>query len=274
LTSFPIRFLAKAYVAVFGRKMFYRWNSMLLLLAARGICVSDPMADTIGPSENTFLRRWTTISPLTVFDVGANVGVYSGFLKQVCPHAQIWAFEPHPQTFKRLSVEAATHGFVAIQAGLSDKPGGGRLYDYASGSGSPHASLYREVIEGVHHSDAIAFEVDITTIDDLLSSGPPQALNLLKVDAEGHELSILKGASKSIAEGKIDVIQFEFNEMNVVSRAFLHDFYEALPGYSFYRMVVDGLAPLGKYRARTHEMFFSHNITAIRDDVAYASKLL
>ncbi|HEY8815306.1 MAG TPA: FkbM family methyltransferase [Candidatus Dormibacteraeota bacterium] len=274
MSSFPIGFLAKAYVAVFGRKMFYSWNSMLLLLAARGICVTDPMADAIGPSENTFLRRWQAISPLTVFDIGANVGVYSGFLKQLCPQAQIWAFEPHPETFKRLSVEAAKSGFVAIPAGLSDKKGGGRLYDYASGPGSPHASLYREVIEGIHHSDAIAFEVDITTIDDLLSSGPPVTLNLLKVDAEGHELAILKGASKSIAEGKIDVIQFEFNEMNVVSRVFLRDFYDALPRFSFYRMVIDGLAPLGKYRARTHELFFSHNIVAIRDNVAYASKLL
>ena len=49
------------------------------------------------------------------------------------------AFGTAPETFKRLSVEAATNGFVAIQAGLSDKAGGGRLYDYASGSGSPHA---------------------------------------------------------------------------------------------------------------------------------------
>jgi FkbM family methyltransferase len=269
-----MRFLARAYVAIFGRKMFYRWNSTLLLLAARGMCVTDAMVQAIGPAENTFLRRWATISPLTVFDVGASVGGYSGFLKQLCPKAQIWAFEPHPETFKRLSVEAATNGFVAIQAGLGDKSGGGRLYDYASGSGSPHASLYREVIEGIHHSDAIAVEVDITTIDELLSSGSPGTLNLLKVDAEGHELAILKGASKSIAERKIDVIQFEFNEMNVVSRVFLHDFYEALPGYSFYRMVVDGLAPLGNYRARTHELFFSHNIVAIRDGVAYASKLM
>lgn len=62
--------------------------------------------------------------------------------------------------------------------------------------------------------------------------------------------------------------------MNVVSRVFLHDFYEALPRYSYCRMVVDGLAPLGSYRARTDELFFSHNLVAIRDDVAYASKLL
>jgi hypothetical protein len=39
-------------------------------------------------------------------------------------------------------------------------------------------------------------------------------------------------------------------------------------------MVVDGLAPLGTYRARTHELFFGHNIVAIRDGLSYAADLL
>jgi hypothetical protein len=61
--------------------------------------------------------------------------------------------------------------------------------------------------------------------------------------------------------------------MNVVNRVFLRDFYDELGGYSLYRMVVDGLAPLGPYRARTHELFFGHNILAIRDGLSYADAL-
>jgi hypothetical protein len=62
--------------------------------------------------------------------------------------------------------------------------------------------------------------------------------------------------------------------MNVINRVFLRDFYQVLEGFSFYRMVVDGLAPLGTYRARTHELFFGHNIVAIRDGLSYAADLL
>jgi hypothetical protein len=83
----------------------------------------------------------------------------------------------------------------------------------------------------------------------------------------------LRGAQHAIASGSIDLIQFEFNEMNVMSRVFFKDFYDVLPGYSFYRMVVDGLAPMGGYVARTHEVFVLHNIIAVRDGFAAGASL-
>jgi FkbM family methyltransferase len=261
-------------MSLFGRKAFYRWNEFLLTVAARGLCVSDPMLNAIGPPEQTFLRRFARLPNPSVFDVGANVGQYSNQLKRLCPGARIWAFEPHPDSFKFLASEAAKFGYTAINLGLSDKPGHRTLYDYASASGSPHASLDREVIETVHHSDSIGIDVKVTTIDEHLASSGTDRLDLLKIDAEGHELAILRGASDAIASKRIDVIQFEFNEMNVINRVFLRDFYQVLEGFSFYRMVVDGLAPLGTYRARTHELFFGHNIVAIRDGLSYAADLL
>jgi len=99
-------------------------------------------------------------------------------------------------------------------------------------------------------------------------------LQLLKVDAEGHELAILRGAQRAIRSGVVDIVQFEFNEMNVTSRVFFKDFYEVLPGFSFHHMVVDGLAPMGTYRPRTHELFILQNVVAIRDGLDYGAKLL
>ncbi len=272
--ALPIRFLARLYLSVFGRKVFYGWNQLLLTVAARGMCVSDPMLKTIGPGEKTFLNHFSTISNPTVFDVGANIGAYSAELKRLCPSAQIWAFEPHPSTFARLSSQALHLGFHAANIGLSNQSGVMTLFDYAEGSGSPHASLHRAVIEGLHHSETSALEVRVETVDSVLSREGVEHLNLLKIDAEGHEYAILKGASKSIAAGHIDVIQFEFNEMNVISRVFLRDFYELLSDFTLYRMVVDGLAPLGTYHARTHELFFLHNIVAIRKGAATWKELV
>jgi hypothetical protein len=130
------------------------------------------------------------------------------------------------------------------------------------------------VIEDIHHSEAGAISVELTTVDDFMSSEKIERLNLVKVDAEGHELAILKGAANAITAGKIDLVQFEFNEMNVVSRTFFKDFYAALPRFSFYRMLVDGLAPVGDYRARTHELFFLHNVIAIRDGLDYRAAVV
>jgi len=260
--------LASLYLGIFGRKFFYRWNRFLLLVAARGICVSDPMLKTLGPGEESFLRRFARLASPTVFDVGANVGQYSARLMELCPTARIWAFEPHPGTFKRLAeVAQRSKGVTAVNAGLGDLAGTADLFDYASlvdGAGSAHASLNRRVIEDLHQSTATSVVVDIRTIDEVISTEKVEQVNLLKIDAEGHELSVLKGAASAISSRMIDVVQFEFNEMNVISHVFLKDFYDALPGYAFYRMVVDGLAPLGRYQARTHELFFLHNVVAIR----------
>jgi FkbM family methyltransferase len=269
-----VRVFAGLYQALFARKAFYRLNQLLLTAAIRGMCVTEPM---LGPGEQTFLRRVARIGHPTVFDVGAHVGAYSACLMRLCASARIWAFEPHPGSFERLFDVAGRSGFVAINAGLSDRRGKEMLYDYegaADGVGSPHASLHREVIEDTHGSDAIGIEVDVTTVDDVLTSSNIDHLSLLKVDAEGHELTILKGARRALLEGRIDLVQFEFNEMNVVSRVFFKDFYEALPGFTFYRMVIDGLAPVGDYRPRTHEIFSLHNIVAIRDGCEYGSKVV
>jgi len=232
------------------------------------------MLATIGPGERHFLSRIAKMPSPVVFDVGANVCSYATELKRLCPTARIWAFEPHPVTFEQLASQAARYEITALNVGLSDHSRKARLFDYAAGSGSPHASLHKRVIEVLHASESTELDIELTTIDAVLSSGEPRHVDLLKIDAEGHELAVIKGASKAIADGAIDLIQFEFNEMNVISRVFLRDFYDALPSYEFYRMVVDGLAPLGTYRARTHELFFLHNIVAIRKGVTDAQALL
>jgi hypothetical protein len=158
--------------------------------------------------------------------------------------------------------------------GLSDQSGAMTLFDYADGNGSPHASTHRGVIEKLHNSEATELVVRAETVDSVLASEGIGHLTLLKIDAEGHEYAILRGASRALATGSIDVVQFEFNEMNVISRIFVRDFYEVLDGYALYRMVVDGLAPLGEYRARTHELFFLHNLVAIRNGLAGAATLV
>jgi FkbM family methyltransferase len=272
-----MRVLANFYVWVFGRKAFFRMNQRLLNLAVRGMGVGNPTVDVINPSEERLLQRLAAGRDLIVFDVGAHVGEYASRLRQLSPSARIWSFEPHPGSFQELKEVATRAGFEAVNLGLSDRAGKVPLYDHAaatSGVGSAHATLHAQVIEGIHHGSAGGFEVEVSTVDDFMKANGITHLSLLKVDAEGHELAILRGAQHAIAAEAVDVIQFEFNEMNVMSRVFFKDFYDVLPGFSFYRMVVDGLAPLGAYAARTHEIFILQNVIAIRDKFAGGASLI
>src|SRR5262249_34462259 len=53
-------------------------------------------------------------------------------------------------------------------------------------------------------------------------------IDLLKIDTEGSELLVLKGFEAMIASGGIDVVQFEYSRIDILSRLFLKDFYEFL----------------------------------------------
>ena len=92
-------------------------------------------------------------------------------------------------------------------------------------------------------------------------------ISLLKIDTEGTEYDVLMGGKETLKQGKIDIIQFEFNEMNVYSRTFMKDFVEILPKYEFFRLMPYGLYPMGEYRPSTWEIFAFQNIAAIRKDI-------
>ena len=52
------------------------------------------------------------------------------------------------------------------------------------------------------------------------------SIDFLKIDTEGHEFHVLKGFEQSLDAGLINVIQFEYGKVNVLSRALLYDYYQ------------------------------------------------
>ena len=263
------------YRRVFARRVFYRLNLLVHGLSLRGIGILN-YQDSQASGEASFLKRLARHSPpMVVLDVGANVGEFSCLVKCVSPAALVYAFEPHPQTFLKLQAAAAAHGFKAMHLALDQSAGRVTLYDYAGcPSGSEHASLSREVIETCHGGEAIGREVEATTVDRFVDEKCLSMVHLLKVDTEGNELAVLKGAVVSIRRGILPVVQFEFNEMNIATRVWFRDFWDLLPDYAFYRMLPDALVPLGEYNPVVYEVFAYQNIVAIRKDCPYYERLL
>jgi hypothetical protein len=86
---------------------------------------------------------------------------------------------------------------------------------------------------------------------------------LLKIDTEGNELDVLRGAINSINQKKIKAIHFEFNEMNVISRVFFRDIYLMLKDYKLYRLLPYGMTEINVYSPLFCEIFAYQNIVAI-----------
>jgi hypothetical protein len=105
-------------------------------------------------------------------------------------------------------------------------------------------------------------KVRVVSLDEFVSQYPIDKIVLLKIDTEGHEFEVLKGAKKLLKSGKIEMIQLEFNEMNVISRVFFKDIWDLMPNYDFYRMLPDGLVRIESYSPIFCEIFAYQNIIA------------
>jgi FkbM family methyltransferase len=218
--------------------------------------------------ERRFLTRFLEHDPTAiVLDVGANAGQYSELVRGLAPAAVVHAFEPHPVSFAELARLASRIGVTAHPVALGETDGEIDIYDYADDAGSQHASVHREVIEDVHKRPSASWKAHCKTLDTVAAELALTRIGLLKIDTEGHELPVLKGARGLIEANAIDVIQFEFNEMNVISRVFMKDFFTLLPNYRIYRLLPDGVIALQVYDPVFMEVFAFQNIVCIRRDL-------
>lgn len=252
------------YSKIFSRKRLYKFHKLLYFMSLRGLGILNYQTFRIS-GEEFFLRNYISSDRIkVVFDVGANVGGYVKRLRKHNSLAKIYCFEPHPETYKSLTKNMEIDNIELYNFGLGKSTDTLKIFDYKNSDGSSHASLYKEVISEIHKSETVEHEVDIRTIDDFIREKNIQKIGLLKIDTEGNELNVLLGANEALVKSKIDIIHFEFNEMNVISKTYFKDFYDLLKDYDLYRLLQDGLVPLACYSPVFCEIFAFQNIVAIR----------
>lgn len=261
--------LKKVYVFLFARKAFFPLNRLLYKLSVHGMGVLNYENGKVSGEISfiEFLIAKNKLSSGAIFDVGANVGNYSVLLLEKGAAAPIYAFEPHPATFAVLSKNASANKFHPVNMGLGEMPMTTKIYDSAESDGSEHASVYKSVIEKIHEYKVKETDIELTTVDLFVKENNLKNISFLKIDTEGNELNVLKGAANCIANNMVDIIQIEFNEMNIMSRTFLSDIINVLPGFDFYRLLPNSMYPLGKYRPLFYEIFAFQNIVAVRKGV-------
>lgn len=206
-----------------------------------------------------------------LFDVGAQDGAYSSLLASSVPNGVIYSFEPNPHTAEKLRRSLTGERYRLFEQGFSAQAEKKELYFNKAEPGSGQASVYRGVFEQLHHADAEAVVCYFDTIDHFCETTRVARIDFLKIKAEGHEYSILTGAQRMIADGKIGMIQFQFNETNVIARNYLLDFFDLLQGFRIFRLDSHALIPIRQYHPRL-EIFRFQNFFAIRDELAQQSR--
>lgn len=144
-------------------------------------------------------------SPEVIFDVGANEGESALWWHQRFPKAIIHCFEPVPSTFEILQSNTSTIPQIRNHLfALSSKESQSQMV--LEGSSKMH---YLDTSPNKYGSDAIKIPVSVLTLDKFCHSHQIPHIHLLKIDTEGNDLEVLKGAQGLIQRHAIDVLQVE-----------------------------------------------------------------
>jgi len=258
-----LQIVGDIYAILFGWPAAAKLNKAFFYLSSRALGFHNYSSPRVSGETRVIYDRVRRSNTPVVFDVGANNGNWSALVLKANGLSQIHAFEPQRALAAHI---AATYPAIKVtNLAVGESAGELDLYDYANNPGSEHASLIKGVIDTIHGGVPRVKKVSVVTIDEYCREHRVEYIDLLKIDVEGFELAVLRGAKEMIARGHIEAIQFEFNVMNAISRTFLQDFMNILGStYSVYRILPHGLMQLGANNHWMNEQFVYQNLLAIK----------
>lgn len=204
-----------------------------------------------------------------VFDVGANIGEWSAHVLQLNRSVHLYAFEPLPNVFSNLQQRLLHYpNAQGFNLALSESTGRRNFcyYDETYEFSALSSFYVREVLKADHLPPKI-IEVEQDTLSHFCLDHHIEKIDFLKIDAEGAEWIILKGAHSLIEQHKIKAIQFEYGGCYIDAKTTLEDIFHFLSQHDFliFRIMPQGLIRIMKWQPSL-ENFNLSNYVAIRKE--------
>jgi len=225
----------------------------------KGLLMSDPYRN----GEYKFLEKHVAgyDSTSLIFDVGANIGEYSEKILEFNPAVNIQCFEPIPDTFKQLTLRHQGKENVRLNHfALSDEKGVRSMYEYGKLNGTNSLEKHPDLISDKTNR----IETTLQTIDDYCEEHSIDTIDYLKIDVEGHEVNVLRGAKKMLQEKKIHSVQIEYNFLWKNTSNTMEDVFELLAeNYNIYRLTFWGKIHTKKFTKAVESFPAAANYVAI-----------
>lgn len=144
-----------------------------------------------------------------IFDVGANIGQSVHWFKEHYPKASIYSFEPVKSSFLKLKENTKTYNNIYLEhkaLGEVEDKVSIRLHNETEVYSTLN-SLDQKLMN--NEPNAPVEEIEVSTVDHYLQTNNIEYIDLLKLDVEKWEMSVLKGANRSLKEGKIKFVLSE-----------------------------------------------------------------
>lgn len=195
------------------------------------------------PVIETFLRPGSSF-----VDVGANIGIYTAWASRlVGPTGRVLSFEPVPATRQDLeSVIKANQleNVTVVAKALGAESGEISLWV------TPRASGLTTALPPAADSPARRVDVVVARLDDEIALSGLERLVLVKIDVEGLEMSVLRGATRALASKRPPAVVFETDATHLaragVRFSDVVSWFESQFGFRLFGLLPAGLKPISR----------------------------
>lgn len=252
---------------VFVNKIKYRLGRRLYM-SARGDIANNMMTNGELMIQKSVVKavKNLTNEKLIFFDVGANIGDWSSELLSNYHASQyqaldLYLFEPVPSTAIVLRQRLGENEYLHYEIlALSSEVGKDNIY--LSGETAGTNSLHY----GYNDTDNL-IAINKTTVDEYCKQKGITTIHLFKCDTEGHDMEVISGALPLLEEGRIAILQFEYNHCWIFSRHYLKDVFDAIKDlpYRLGKICPNHVEVYDKWYPE-HDRFFGANYVLLRED--------
>lgn len=153
-----------------------------------------------------------------IFDVGANIGLYTIHAGRQLEGGMIYAFEPNPTAYAKLVKNIEDNHIENVH-----------VFPYAVGAKSGRVRMLMgertnvgKVLEW-DERNGVQIEVEMITLDDVVKKHSLARIDLMKIDVEGHESDVLIGGEKALRLTKRIVMEYHGEDILQKVRGFLRN---------------------------------------------------
>lgn len=183
-----------------------------------------------------FKQKWLSENEFkTILDIGANVGQSAIALSLAYPQASIHSFEPLPDCFEKLqNVSQLLSNIIAHNYALGSKAG---ELSFEHNAYSASSSLLK--ITDNHHKhfphteSVIMTKVPVARLDDLAKKLDIQKNIMIKMDVQGYEYEVIRGATNILSKTKVVIMETSFETLYEEQPLF-EEIYKAMTDLGFY----------------------------------------
>jgi len=237
--------------AILGRKNLIRFARFLTNAARLDV---DNRMTTNGELlvQDILAKHISKDEPIVAFDCGANIGEWTMNFIDRCLSRQlnqleVHAFEPCHHAYIKFLETVNSEGrksfVVANQKALSNSNTTSLMYIVHGRAGVNSLFCFED--QKIRRTE----QVEVITLDKYCEDMDINHITFLKIDTEGNDINVIEGGAKLLSEGKISLIQFEYNSRWIYARRFLRDAFELFGplGYHLGKITPKGIEFYNKW---------------------------